>query len=296
MIRVTKGMDLQIQGITQCFNKTNIAIDDLTLHLRPGVTGLLGPNGAGKSSLMRLLATIVSPSSGDILLEGKSIFTKNSHYRSMLGYLPQYFGVYENLSATEFLNYIAAIKGIDRKTAQIDIEKCLNRLNLSEVANQAMSTYSGGMRQRVGIAQALLDSPKIVIFDEPTVGLDPDERARFRDILVEISDNSIVLLSTHIVSDVESIADQIAIMQSGKLAAYGDCQSLLSKIENKVWQCQIEPTEMTLFKSKFQVTYSIRKNDKLQVRVLSDTAPTANAKLESPSLEDAFAFYASNRS
>lgn len=289
-------MDLQIQGITQCFNKTNIAIDDLTLHLRPGVTGLLGPNGAGKSSLMRLLATIVSPSSGDILLEGKSIFTKNNHYRSMLGYLPQYFGVYENLSAKEFLNYIAAIKGIDRKTAQVDIEKCLDRLNLSEVANQAMSTYSGGMRQRVGIAQALLDSPKIVIFDEPTVGLDPDERARFRDILVEISDSSIVLLSTHIVSDVESIADQIAIMQSGRLAAHGDCQSLLSKLENKVWQCQIEPKEMTVFKSKFQVTYSVRRHDKIQVRVLSETAPTADAKLESPSLEDAFAFYASSRS
>lgn len=289
-------MDLQIQGVTQCFNKTNMAIDDLTLHLRPGVTGLLGPNGAGKSSLMRLLATIVSPSSGDILLEGKSIFTKNNHYRSMLGYLPQYFGVYENLSATEFLNYIAAIKGIDRKTAQVDIEKCLERLNLSEVANQAMSTYSGGMRQRVGIAQALLSSPKIVIFDEPTVGLDPDERARFRDILVEISDSSIVLLSTHIVSDVESIADQIAIMQSGRLAAHGDCQGLLSKLENKVWQCQIEPKEMTVFKSKFQVTYSIRRHDKIQVRVLSETAPTANAKLESPSLEDAFAFYASTRS
>jgi ABC-2 type transport system ATP-binding protein len=214
----------------------------------------------------------------------------------MLGYLPQYFGVYENLSAIEFLHYIAAIKGIDRKTAKVDIEKCLDRLNLSEVANQALSTYSGGMRQRVGIAQALLNSPKIVIFDEPTVGLDPDERSRFRDILVEISDSSIVLLSTHIVSDVESIADQIAIMQSGKLVAHGDCQRLLSQVENKVWQCQIEPNEMTLFKSKFQVTYSIRRNDKMQVRVLSETAPTANAKLESPSLEDAFAFYASSRS
>lgn len=288
-------MDLQIQGITQCFNKNNIAIDDLSLHLRPGITGLLGPNGAGKSSLMRLLATIVSPSKGDILLEGKSIFKKNTHYRSMLGYLPQYFGVYENLSAVEFLNYIAAIKGIDRKSAQVEIEKWLNRLNLSEVANQAMSSYSGGMRQRVGIAQALLNSPKIVIFDEPTVGLDPDERARFRDVLVEISDNSIVLLSTHIVSDVESIADQIAIMQSGKLVAHGECESLLSKIQNKVWLCHIEPKEMTAFKSKFQVTYSIRKNDKIQVRVLSETAPTANAQLESPSLEEAFAFYASSR-
>lgn len=287
-------MDLHIQGITQCFNKDKIAIDDLTLHLRPGVTGLLGPNGAGKSSLMRLLATIVSPSKGDILLEGKSIFKKGSHYRSLLGYLPQYFGVYENLSAIEFLNYIAAIKGIDRKSAKTDIEKWLYRLNLSEVANHAMSTYSGGMRQRVGIAQALLNSPEIVIFDEPTVGLDPDERARFRDILVEISENSIVLLSTHIVSDVESIADQIAIMQSGKLSAHGTRESLLSRIENKVWLCQIEAKEMTAFKSKFQVTFSIRKHDKLQVRVLSDAAPTPNAQLESPSLEDAFAFYASS--
>lgn len=287
-------MDIQIQGITQCFNKDKIAIDELTLNLRPGVTGLLGPNGAGKSSLMRLLATIVSPSKGDILLDGKSIFTKSNHYRSILGYLPQYFGVYENLSAVEFLNYIAAIKGIDRKSAQNDIEKWLSRLNLSEVANQAMSTYSGGMRQRVGIAQALLNSPKIVIFDEPTVGLDPDERARFRDILVEISDNSIVLLSTHIVSDVESIADQIAIMQSGKLAAYGRCEKLLSAINEKVWLCEIDTSDMKGLQSKYQITYSARKGNKLHVRILSETAPTLNAQLISPSLEDAFAFYASS--
>lgn len=286
-------MDLQIQAITQSF-KNKIAVNDLTLHLKQGVTGLLGPNGAGKSSLMRLLATIASPNKGDILLDGKSIFTKSNEYRSMLGYLPQYFGVYDNLSATEFLHYLAAIKGIKRDCAESDIKKWLSRLNLLEVANQPMSSYSGGMRQRVGIAQALLNSPKIVIFDEPTVGLDPDERARFRDILVEISEKSIVILSTHIVSDVESIADKIAIMQTGKLAAYGDCETLLTKLNNKVWQCEIDPNDILAFKTQYNVTHSIRKNNKLQLRVLSDNAPTPNALLESPSLEDAFAFYASS--
>lgn len=289
------NMDLHIKAVTQSFNKNKIAVNDLSLHLTKGVTGLLGPNGAGKSSLMRMLATIAKPNTGDILYDSKSIFTNSNRYRALVGYLPQYFGVYDNLSATEFLHYLAAIKGIGKNCANTEIEKWLERLNLQEVANQPLSSYSGGMRQRVGIAQALLNSPKIIIFDEPTVGLDPDERARFRDILVEVSENSIVILSTHIVSDVESIANEIAIMQKGKLSVTGNREKLLSKIDNRVWQCLVEPSEVSAFKSKYHVTHSVRRNNKLQLRALSETPPAPDALQVAPSLEDAFAYYASTQ-
>ena len=275
-------MQLRINQLSHVYAKKNKAIDKLNLTFSEGITGLLGPNGAGKSSLLRILATLTKPSDGSIELDGKDIFSQLKSYRGKIGYLPQYFGVYENLSANEFLSYLAAIKGMKPKAAKQEIAKRLSDLNLAQVADQAMHTYSGGMRQRVGICQALLNKPKIVIFDEPTVGLDPEERARFRDILVDVSNESIVLLSTHIVSDVESIADNIAIMQLGECKAVGKSEALINTLNNKVSLCTIDANKLSEYTKRYCVTHRVRKGSQYQLRIVHD-ATTSGGQLDCPS-------------
>jgi ABC-2 type transport system ATP-binding protein len=211
-------MELQIDGLNKHYRSVH-AVRDFTLELGTGILGLLGPNGAGKSTLMRMLATVTKPSSGTIRLDGVNAVTSPDALRRTLGYLPQDFGIYPHLSATEFLEYIGALKGVPRRALRPRIEHLLEVLNLSDVRSRALGGFSGGMRQRVGIAQALLNDPRLLIVDEPTAGLDPEERLRLRTLLAEMATDRIIIFSTHICSDVESIATRVAIVDHGMLLA-----------------------------------------------------------------------------
>src|SRR5260370_3479677 len=220
------------------------ALSKVQIALRPGVLGLLGPNGAGKSTLMRILATITQPSSGRVLWNDVEIAHHPDPLRTVLGYLPQDFGVYPNLNALEFLEYLAAVKGIQTATVRKRIGELLELVNLTEVAKRPLGGYSGGMRQRIGIAQALLNDPQLLIVDEPTAGLDPEERVRFRNLLSELAGERIVILSTHIVSDVEAVASSIAILAHGHLIAHDVPEALLASVAGKVWQVVLPSSQL----------------------------------------------------
>ena len=220
-------MELQIRSLTKRYRSV-VAVDDFSLTLSPGILGLLGPNGAGKSTLMRMLATVTRPTAGTIALDGVDVVKHPDPLRKTLGYLPQDFGVYPHLNAVEFLEYVAALKGLDRRAARPRIEQLLEMVNLTYAKHRALGGYSGGMRQRVGIAQALLNDPKLLIVDEPTTGLDPEERVRFRNMLRELSGERIIILSTHICSDVETTADDVAIVARGRLLKRGSPASLVN--------------------------------------------------------------------
>jgi len=259
------------------------ALTDFNLKLTPGILGLLGPNGAGKSTLMRMLATITKPSQGTIL------WVKDPEaLRSVLGYLPQDFGVYPNLSAQEFLEYMAAIKGISGEKARQKISDLLELVNLREAARRPLGGYSGGMRQRVGIAQALLNDPQLLIVDEPTVGLDPEERVRFRNLLSDLSGERIVILSTHIVSDVESTATDIAIIHKGHLKARARPEQLLKQMEGCVWEWMASSQELPALKQQVLVSGTIRRMDGVEVRAVSNARPCPEAQPVTPNLEDVY--------
>ena len=264
------------------------ALQDFNLTLTPGILGLLGPNGAGKSTLMRMLATITKPSAGTILWNGQDVVKNPEALRSVLGYLPQDFGVYPNLSAQEFLEYMAAIKGMSGKKAQQKISALLDLVNLHEAARRPLGGYSGGMRQRVGIAQALLNDPQLLIVDEPTVGLDPEERVRFRNLLSDLSGERIVILSTHIVSDVESTATDIAIIHKGHLKVRAHPEQLLKQMDGSVWEWTATSQELPALKQKFLVSGTLRRMDGVEVRVVSDTQPCPQAQPVMPNLEDVY--------
>jgi len=220
-------LSLSVTDLRKDYPRKPRALDGLSFDLAPGILGLLGPNGAGKSTLMRILATVAKPTSGHAVWNGDDIVAKPNAIREVLGYLPQDFGIYPNLNAVEFLEYLAAVRGIDGATARRRIDELLVLVNLVEARKRPLGSYSGGMRQRIGIAQALLNEPRLLIVDEPTVGLDPEERVRFRDLLGEMAGERIVILSTHIVSDVEAIAADIAIVAAGRLLARGTPAELI---------------------------------------------------------------------
>src|SRR6266436_1892751 len=229
-------MRLLVENLSKEYRGNVRALRDVHLELGPGVLGLLGPNGAGKSTLMRILATITQPSSGRVLWNDSEIARHPDPLRAVLGYLPQDFGVYPNLNALEFLEYLAAVKGIQAGAARNRIRELLELVNLTEAIKRPLGGYSGGMRQRIGIAQALLNDPQVLIVDEPTAGLDPEERVRFRNLLSELSGERIVILSTHIVSDVEAVATRIAILVHGQLIANDVPEALLALVSGKVWE------------------------------------------------------------
>jgi ABC-type multidrug transport system ATPase subunit len=210
-------MELSVKGLTKQYKGGKFGLKDFSLEMNNGILGLIGPNGAGKSTLMRILATISRPTSGSVTLNGTDIVRSPETVRKILGYLPQDFGIYPNLNAVEFLEYMAALKGLSGKGVRSRIESLLGELNLSEVRKRPIGTYSGGMRQRIGIAQVLIGDPDLLILDEPTVGLDPEERVRFRNLLTELSGERIIILSSHIVPDIESTADQVAIVFQGRV-------------------------------------------------------------------------------
>jgi len=283
-------MVMNIQNVSKQYNKKTWGLRDFTLEIGPGVLGLLGPNGAGKSTLMRILATITKATSGSVTWNGVDITKSPNNLRAVLGYLPQDFGVYPNLSAVEFLEYMAAIKGLDAKTAKRRIDELLQVANLVEAAKRPLGGYSGGMKQRVGIAQALLNDPQLLIVDEPTVGLDPEERVRFRNLLSDLSGERIVILSTHIVSDVESTATHIVLIDKGRLMRKAAPEDLLTELENKVWEWIISSDELIALKQKHIVSGTIRRSDGVQVRVVSEDRPEASARNVSPNLEDAYLY------
>jgi ABC-2 type transport system ATP-binding protein len=289
-------MQLTVESLNKNYRGGVRALQNMQISLQPGVLGLLGPNGAGKSSLMRILATVTKPSSGRVLWNEVDIARNPDALRNVLGYLPQDFGVYPNLNAYEFLEYLAAVKGIEAGAAKKRIGELLDLVNLAEAAKRPLGGYSGGMRQRVGIAQALLNDPQLLIVDEPTAGLDPEERVRFRNLLSELSGERIVILSTHIVSDVEAVATRIAILAHGQLLAHDAPEGLLAKIGGKVWEVVVPSGELPALRQRFLISSTAHRSDGVHARIVSDLAPAGGARPLEPSLEDAYlATLATNR-
>ncbi len=284
-------MQLTINNLGKEYKRGFWGLKDFSLEIKPGILGLLGPNGAGKSTFMRMLATITKPTDGSIKWNDVDIVKSPDTLRDVLGYLPQDFGVYPNLNAVEFLEYMAAIKGLDAATAKKRIDELLQLVNLKDAAKRPLGGYSGGMKQRVGIAQALLNDPQLLIVDEPTVGLDPEERVRFRNLLSDLSGERIVILSTHIVSDVEATATHIALVNKGQLLREAAPESLLNELEGKVWEWTIHSDDLPALKQKHIVSGTIRKSDGVQVRVVSGDQPKAESRSVSPNLEDAYLYF-----
>ncbi|MDP2633349.1 MULTISPECIES: ABC transporter ATP-binding protein [unclassified Pseudoalteromonas] len=285
---------LDIQSLSHQYKKgkdKQWAINDLSLHVKPGILALLGPNGAGKSSLMRILATITKPTQGTILYKGQDIVKAPQLLRKELGYLPQYFGVYDQLSGVEFLQYMAGLKGLGNAKSKNVIDDLLNKLNLTHAANKPLKGYSGGMKQRIGIAQALLNDPQLLIIDEPTVGLDPHERSNFRQLLTELSTDRCIIFSTHIVSDVESIADHVAIMKNSHLIRSSTAAQLQQEIADKCWTLSVEHNEFKRFQDEFIVSHSVKRANKLALNIVSPFSPHAKATLREATLEDAYLYF-----
>ena len=283
-------MKLVIDGVGKQYRGEFWGLKDFSIELGPGVLGLLGPNGAGKSTLMRILATITRPTEGQVTWDGKDIVQSPNGLRSVLGYLPQDFGVYSNLNAIEFLQYLAAAKGLDGKPARRRIDELLELVNLTEAAKRSLGGYSGGMKQRVGIAQALLNDPEFLIVDEPTVGLDPEQRVRFRNLLSSLSGERIVILSTHIVSDVEATASDIAIINKGSLISHTTPEALLQEVQGKVWSWVVPSGELAAVNRQHIVSGTISRPDGIHVRAVSDKPPTDGAESDVPALEDAYLY------
>ncbi len=281
-------MELKVAAVGKRYKGDVWALRGLDLELGSGVLGLLGPNGAGKSTLMRILATITKPTEGRVTWNGVDIARSPDGLRGVLGYLPQDFGVYPNLNAVEFLEYMAAVKGIEGRAAARRIEELLALVNLTAARKRPLGGYSGGMRQRIGIAQALLNDPQLLIVDEPTVGLDPEERVRFRNLLSDLGGERLVILSTHIVSDVEAVATRIAILDRGRLLACAEPEALLRAVEGRVWEWVIASAELAAARGRWKVSSTVRRADGVHVRVVADLPPSATARPAQPSLEDAY--------
>jgi ABC-2 type transport system ATP-binding protein len=282
-------VELAIESVSKQYGRGVRALDRFELRLRPGVLGLLGPNGAGKTTLMTILATITKATEGRVLWNGVDVAKKPDALRAVLGYLPQNFGVYPKLSAQEFLEYLAAVKGLDGAAAKRRIAELLELVNLTAVRKRPLGGFSGGMKQRVGIAQALLNDPEVLIVDEPTAGLDPEERVRFRNLLSELAGERIVVLSTHIVSDIEATATQIAIISKGTLVADKTPEALLQMVEGKVREWVVPSAEVNAVKQRYLISSTTRRSDGVHLRVLGEDAPEG-AVMVAPNLEDAYLY------
>ena len=276
---------LTIESLTKRYRSGTIAIDNISLECSEGVVGLLGPNGAGKTTLMQMIVTLTRPTSGRILFLGRDIRYDPNFVRSRLGYLPQDFGVYESATAFAFLSYLGGLKGIRSRQKVMEV---LEAVNLHSSAHMMVKTFSGGMKQRLGIAQALVNDPELLIIDEPTVGLDPEERIRFRNLLTTLGRNSLVIFSTHIVSDLAAVSGRIAILKKGKLVAISTPEEILSSAIGKVWEIVVSSTEFENQKLKLRISSAVQKVDGVHVRFVgSDGIPRGAATVE-PELEDAY--------
>ncbi len=271
--------------------KDKAAVQDINIRLGHGIYGLLGENGAGKTTLMRMLCGILKPSQGTILCDGIPIWQMGGEYRKLLGYLPQDFGYYGDFSALRFLNYMAALKALPAEYAKDRINELFELVGLAGVKKQKLKTFSGGMLRRVGIAQALLNEPEILVLDEPTSGLDPGERVRFRNIISSLGRNRTIILSTHIVSDVEYIADQIMIMKNGHFLQTGEESGIVKAASGYVWKCTVPAGQADEFTRLHVISNLKNQADKVELRLISGTKPTEDATLQEPTLEDAYLFF-----
>jgi ABC-2 type transport system ATP-binding protein len=287
-------MQLTIKSISKQYAGNFWGLRDFSLTLSSGVLALLGPNGAGKSTLMRILATITQPTEGSVTWNGTDIVKAPDGLRAVLGYLPQDFGVYPNLNAVEFLEYIAALKGLDARAARKRIAELLEVVNLFDARKRPLGGYSGGMKQRVGIAQALLNDPQLLIVDEPTVGLDPEERVRFRNLISDLAGERIVILSTHIVSDAEATATEIAVINRGRLLKHAAPERILQAVDGKVWGWVISSEELAAKRQNLLISGTLRRGDGVHVRVIAVESPGVGASLVPPTLEDAYLYLLSS--
>lgn len=285
--------ELELIGISKDYQGRK-AVDQINLTLRYGVYGLLGENGAGKTTLMRMLCGLLKRSSGSILCDGMEIGKMGASYRRLLGYLPQDFGYYPDYSAWRFLMYMASLKALPDDYARERAASLLDIVGLSDVKSRKLKTFSGGMLKRVGIAQALLNDPQILILDEPTSGLDPKERVHFRNIISSLGKDRIIILSTHIVSDIAYIADQIIMMKKGTVAAYGTAEEIIKPMSKFVWECSVSQEESEIVSANYLVS-NLRNTDQgVLLRVISSAVPVENAVNASPTLEDAYLYYLSD--
>jgi ABC-2 type transport system ATP-binding protein len=284
---------LTIDNVSKRYRADVWALRGFSLELGTGILGLLGPNGAGKTTLMSILATITRATEGRVIWNGSDLATNPNALRQVLGFLPQDFGVYPNLSPVEFLEYLAAVKGLDAATSRRRIDELLNLVNLTDVRKRPLGGFSGGMKQRVGIAQALLNDPQLLIVDEPTAGLDPEERVRFRNLLSDLSGERIVILSTHIVSDVEATATDIALISKGTLVAHATPEELLRQVEGKVWEWVVSSADLNNAKQKYLISNTVRRSDGIHVRGLGSDPPNGSQPI-APTLEDAYLYCLSN--
>lgn len=283
-------MELKMIKLTKQFGKFT-AVDHMNLTMANGVYGLLGVNGAGKTTLMRMICTLLQPSSGQILCNGKDIFKMGADYRKLLGYLPQDFGFYPEFTVKDYLLYIAALKGIRPAVAKKRVKDLISKVGLSKAANKKMKKLSGGMKRRAGIAQAMLNDPKILILDEPTAGLDPNERIRFRNLISELSEDRLVLLSTHIVSDVEYIANEIWLMKDGQLLHKGTANELIRSMPENVWKCYADKSDVPVLMKRYKISNIKSEPHGVELRIISREKPFPDAVMEEANLEDVFLYY-----
>lgn len=285
--------ELELIDLQKSF-KEKTAVQSLNLRLGHGVYGLLGENGAGKTTLMRMICGILEPTRGSILCDSMEIGKMGGAYRSLLGYLPQDFGYYEDFTAYRFMNYMAALKALPEDYAKDRIEELLELVDLAAVKNKKLKTFSGGMIRRIGIAQALLNNPEILVLDEPTSGLDPKERVRFRNIISSLGKNRIVILSTHIVSDVEYIADKIMIMKNGKMIRTGTEAEIAAEVKDCVWKCLVSEKEAEELNTKYIVSNLKNQGEQIELRIVSKEKPTIDALKQEVSLEDIYLYCMQN--
>lgn len=282
-------MELTLKNVSKQYG-TKQVLKNINYTFNYGLTGLLGPNGAGKSTLMRLMTTVETPTTGEIIWNGQKVSDQPRNLRSVLGYLPQDFGIYPNMNPVEFLEYMAAMKSLSMASAKKRINALLEVLHLVDVRKRTLGSFSGGMKQRVGIAQALLNDPSVLIVDEPTVGLDPEERIAFRNLLSTLGENRIIILSTHIVTDIESIAPKIVMLNGGVMLPESTPEALISSAEGKIWEVITTADKISALQQNYRISGSIQRNDGTHLRVISDKKPTLDAAPMLPSLEDAYLY------
>ncbi|QAU14096.1 ATP-binding cassette domain-containing protein [Halorubrum sp. BOL3-1] len=281
-------MRLRTEALGKRYSENTWGVRDVTLELGGGVHGLVGPNGAGKSTLMRMLTTVTVPTEGEIYWDGTPVTESPAAARRVLGYLPQDFDTYPSLTLQEYLEYVGALRGLDAETADARIEALLELVNLTDVRERRLDAFSGGMHQRAGIAQALLNDPEFLVVDEPTVGLDPEERVRMRNALADTADDRVVIFSTHVVADIEATADTVTVLDDGEVVTHGGTGDLIQSVEGHVYESRVSPATLETVRNVHQICNTVRRADGFDIRFVSEGSPTIDAEPVAASLEDAY--------